>query len=83
MIVVTGATGRLGGLTVERLLAQRPASEVGVSVRSPEKATALAERGVQVRAGDYTDPESMTRSLEGARTVLLVSASVFGINVEA
>jgi NAD(P)H dehydrogenase (quinone) len=78
MIVVTGATGRLGGLTVERLLAQLPASEIGVSVRSPEKAAELAERGVQVRPGDYTDPESMARSVEGARTVLLVSASVFG-----
>lgn len=78
MIVVTGATGRLGGLTVEQLLARVPASEVGVSVRSPEKAAALADRGVRVRDGDYTDVESLVTSFEGARVVLLVSAATFG-----
>jgi uncharacterized protein YbjT (DUF2867 family) len=78
MIIVTGATGRLGGLTVQRLLEKIPAGELGVSVRSPEKAVALADRGVRVRAGDYTDGESLATSFEGARTVLLVSAATFG-----
>lgn len=78
MIVVTGATGRLGGLTVDRLLERVPADQLGVSVRSPGKAAGLAERGVRVRAGDYTDLTSLTGSFEGASTVLLVSASVFG-----
>jgi len=78
VIVVTGATGRLGGLTVERLLAQVPAGGVGVSVRSPEKAVDLAERGVRVRPGDYTDVDSLAASFEGARVVLLVSAATFG-----
>ena len=78
MIVVTGATGRLGGLTVERLLGQVPAGELAVSVRSPEKLAGLAERGVRVRPGDYTDGESLVSSFEGARTLLLVSAATFG-----
>lgn len=78
MIVVTGATGRLGGLTVERLLERLPASEVGVSVRDPAKAAALAERGVRVRAGDYSDPDGLVTAFEGARTVLLVSGSALG-----
>jgi NAD(P)H dehydrogenase (quinone) len=76
MIVVTGATGRLGGLAVERLL-ERDA-EVAVSVRTPDKAARLAARGVEVRRGDYTDPDLLASSFAGARTVLLVSAATFG-----
>lgn len=78
MIIVTGATGRLGGLVVERLLAQRPASEVGVSVRDPAKAEALAARGVRVRAAAYDDGAALRESLAGARTVLLVSGHALG-----
>jgi NAD(P)H dehydrogenase (quinone) len=78
MIVVTGATGQLGGLTLQNLLAQRPASELAVSVRSPEKVADLAARGVRVRAGDYTDADSLVSSFEGGRVLFLVSASVFG-----
>jgi NAD(P)H dehydrogenase (quinone) len=81
MIVVTGATGRLGGLTLDRLLERVPADQLGASVRTPEKAARYAEQGVRVRAGDYTDPDAMTRSLEGASTVLLVSGSTFGPEV--
>jgi NAD(P)H dehydrogenase (quinone) len=78
MIVVTGATGQLGGLVVEKLLAA--GSEVGVSVRSADKARGLAERGVRVReAAAYDDLAAMSASLEGARTVLVVSPPVMGL----
>ena len=49
MIIVTGATGQLGRRIVERLLTRVPAHQVGVSVRDPGKAQALADRGVRVR----------------------------------
>src|ERR1700712_383244 len=80
MIVVTGATGRLGGLIVDRLREQRPADELGVSVRDPQKALALAGSGgrVRVRAGGSPGVGGLAASFEGARTVLLVSASTFG-----
>jgi uncharacterized protein YbjT (DUF2867 family) len=78
MIVITGATGQLGGLVAERLLERRPAAEVGVSVRAPENARGLAERGVRVRPGDYGDPASLRHAFEGASTVLIVSASTHG-----
>ena len=42
MIIVTGATGKLGREIVERLMQHVPASEIGVSVRDPAKARALA-----------------------------------------
>jgi len=78
MIVVTGATGLLGGAVVERLLGKVPATEIGVSVRDPAKATALAERGVRVRRGDYDDAASLAHAFEGAEQLLLVSAAATG-----
>ncbi|OJH36920.1 SDR family oxidoreductase [Cystobacter ferrugineus] len=75
MIVITGATGQLGHLIVEKLLARVPVEQVGVSVRDPEKAQDLAARGVRVRRGDFTDPKSLTQAFEGASQVLLVSSN--------
>lgn len=75
MIIITGATGRLGGLIVERLLQRVPATEVGVSVRDPGKAQHLK---VRVRRGDFTEPATLAHAFEGATTVLVVSASIRG-----
>ncbi|MGW6130874.1 NAD(P)H-binding protein [Cellulomonas sp. NPDC055163] len=78
MIVLTGATGQLGSQIVERLLESVPAHTVGVSVRDPAKAAGLAERGVRVRAGDFTDPAGLRHAFEGAEQVLVVSAAIRG-----
>lgn len=78
MIVLTGATGQLGSQIVERVLERVPAHTVGVSVRDPAKAASLAERGVRVRAGDFTDPAGLRHAFEGAERVLVVSASIRG-----
>jgi NAD(P)H dehydrogenase (quinone) len=78
MIVVTGATGKLGRLVVEGLLQKVPAATVVAAVRSPEKAAALAARGVQVRHADYARPETLATALAGAEKVLLISSSEVG-----
>lgn len=78
MIVVTGAGGQLGREVVERLLARVPADQVGVSVRAPEKAAHLAERGVRVRRGDFAEPDSLAHAFEGATKVLVVSVDATG-----
>ncbi|WP_112266384.1 NmrA family NAD(P)-binding protein [Lentzea terrae] len=78
MIIVTGATGRLGQQIVEQLLAHVPAETAGVSVRDPAKAAVFAARGVRVRAGDFTDPASLDHAFEGADQVLVVSAAIRG-----
>lgn len=78
MIVITGATGRLGALIVDRLLERVPAEQVGVSVREPGRADALAARGVRVRRGDFTEPATLAEAFEGATQVLLVSVSAVG-----
>ncbi|MET8995536.1 SDR family oxidoreductase [Amycolatopsis sp. NPDC004169] len=81
MIVVTGATGHLGKLVVEGLLEKLPSDQVVAAVRTPEKAADLAERGVEVRRADYTDPASLDTALKGADKVLLVSGSEVGQRV--
>ncbi len=78
MIVVTGATGQLGSQIVQRLLDRVPATELGVSVREVGRATALVDRGVRVRQGDFTEPASLAHALEGADQVLIVSAAIRG-----
>ncbi len=78
MLIVTGANGKLGRLVVEQLLERVPAAQLGVSVRDPEKARALRERGVRVRAGDYADPATLAHAFEGASRVLVVSSNTAG-----
>ena len=75
MIVITGATGALNGATVEHLLTTVPAEEIGVAVRDVSKATRFAERGVEVRHGDYADPDSLPGAFAGADQLLLVSSN--------
>ncbi len=75
MIVVTGATGGLGGATVEHLLRRLPAERIGVSVRDETRARHFADRGVRVRRGSYEDPAALRDSFAGAEQVLLVSGN--------
>lgn len=83
MLIVTGATGRLGSRIVDNLLERVPADHVGVSVRDTASATALAARGVRVRSGDFTDPASLDHAFEGADQVLVVSPSIRGTGASA
>ncbi|MFI9161676.1 SDR family oxidoreductase [Kitasatospora aureofaciens] len=81
MYVVTGATGQLGRLVVEGLLARVPASEVAVAVRSAGKATDLAARGVDVRVVDYDEPRTLAGAFVAGDRVLLISGSEVGRRV--
>jgi NAD(P)H dehydrogenase (quinone) len=74
MIVVTGVTGKLGRVAIEDLLTRVPAEQVAALARDPRKAADLAERGVDVRRGDYEDPESMRAAFAGTDVLLLVSS---------
>lgn len=80
MIIVTGATGKLGSAVVENLLQYVPAAQLAVSVREPDQALSLAARGINVRHGDFDQPETLVRSFSGADRLLLISAS--GIEYE-
>lgn len=75
MIVVTGATGKLGRQIVEQLLEKLPADQVAASTRDVGKADDLARRGVRVRPGDFAQPASLASAFEGASQLLLVSSN--------
>jgi NAD(P)H dehydrogenase (quinone) len=78
MIVVTGASGQLGRLVIEGLLKKVPAESIAAVVRNPAQAEDLAARGVQVRQGDYDQPETLARAFEGADKLLLISGNAVG-----
>ncbi|MFD4584001.1 NAD(P)H-binding protein [Streptomyces sp. NPDC058423] len=81
-IVVTGATGRLGRLVVERLLETGvPAAGIAAVVRDKEKAADLAARGVELRLADYDDPATLTGAFRVGDRVLLVSGNEVGRRV--
>ena len=75
MIVITGATGKLGKLIVEALISRIPSDQIGVSVRDPEKAAGLEQQGVRVRIGDFSQPETLLNAFEGASQLLIVSSN--------
>ena len=76
---VTGASGHLGRLAVQELLARGvPSSDIVAIVRTRGKVTDLARRGVDVRLADYTRPDTLRAALVGVNRLLLVSSSAAG-----
>jgi len=75
-IIVSGASGQLGALAVEELLARGvdPRDLILVS-RTPEELSAYAQRGAATRFGDFTQPESLPAAYEGGTRLLLISIS--------
>lgn len=73
-MLVTGATGKLGTKVVETLLKTVPASQLVVSVRNPEMADKLRTRGVEVRHGDFDQPETLDTAFAGIDRLLIISA---------
>ena len=71
MILVTGATGKVGSEAVRALRQQ--GVPVRAFVRSPEKAQRLAQAGADVAEGDLGDPSTLDRAMAGVTGVILVS----------
>jgi len=81
-IAVTGATGQLGRLIVEDLIARGVAPDQVVATgRSTERLADLAEQGVRTVAASYEDVASLTAAFEGVDTLVLVSGSEVGQRV--
>ena len=73
-LLITGATGKFGTKVMEILLKTVPAEHLAVSVRNPEKAEALRAQGVDVRQGDFDQPETLDAAFAGIDRLLLISA---------
>nr|WP_078972657.1 SDR family oxidoreductase [Streptomyces antibioticus] len=76
-IVVTGATGQLGRLTVGALLRRGiPAADIIATGRDIAGIKDLADRGITVRRADFADTDGLAEAFAGAERLLLISASV-------
>lgn len=75
-IVITAASGQLGRLTVEALLARGvPASDIVATSRDVSRIEDFADRGVVVRRADFAEPDSLPAAFEGADKLLLISTT--------
>jgi len=73
-IMITGANGHLGRLVLGFLEKEIPVSKIAVSVRKPGKAKDLMDRGIEVRQGDFDDPEGLEKTFQGIDRLLIISA---------
>lgn len=75
---VTGATGQLGRLVLGELLGKVAAGDVVAIGRDISKLADFGEKGVQLRAADYDQPETLAPALAGVDRLLLISGSALG-----
>jgi len=73
-ILVTAATGHLGGAVVDFLTTRVPAGAVTAMARDVAKAEHLKAKGVAVRQGDYYDKASLLAAFKDIDTLLFVSS---------
>lgn len=75
-ILVTGATGQLGRLIIDRLLARGAApSDIVAGARTPANVDVAGIRAVEL---DYDQPATIAAALVGIDRVVLVSSSAVG-----
>jgi NAD(P)H dehydrogenase (quinone) len=76
ILLVTGASGHLGGRVLAHLLdTQRiPAGRLVAGTRTPAALADFAGRGVAVRRIDFEDPASLASGLAGIQRMLLISS---------
>ena len=72
--LVAGITGNVGGAAARRLLEE--GHTVRALVRDPQKAAEWAQKGVEVRQGDFTDPAAVAAALEGVAGAYLMMPPV-------
>jgi uncharacterized protein YbjT (DUF2867 family) len=69
-ILITGATGNIGGEVVQRLIEKN--APIRGLVRDPKKATKLTQQGIELAVGDLSQPETLEAALQGIEKAFLV-----------
>jgi nucleoside-diphosphate-sugar epimerase len=77
-VLVTGATGFVGGRLVDHLLAR--GDTVTALVRSPDRAAPLSERGVRLIAGDLANHDALATAVTGQDVIYHVAGLVGAID---
>ena len=76
MVLVTGATGFLGGHLTKGLVEK--GYNVRALVRDPSKGDRLKSRGAELVKGDMTNPESLKEATKGVETVINLVGVISG-----
>lgn len=78
-IAIIGATGQLGGHTINALLERGiPASDILALGRSTERLATLAQRGLRTASLDLDDVDATAATLAGVDKLLLISVGMPG-----
>ncbi|HAR7074413.1 TPA: isoflavone reductase [Staphylococcus aureus] len=72
-IMITGATGQLANYAIEYVQAFNPEANIYGLVRKQEQVEQLAQRGLNVRIGDYADQESLIKAFKDIDRLLFIS----------
>lgn len=73
-ILVTGATGHLGGAVIETLLKKIPSGRISILTRKEEKQSQFKAKGFNAFIGSYEDITSLEKAMEDVEIVLLISS---------
>src|SRR6266478_9382523 len=76
MILIVGASGRLGSVVAERLLAQGKA--VRLMTRTPSNLVHLKQQGAEVVSGDLRNPAALLSACRGVEQVLAAARALDG-----
>ncbi|MBX9456189.1 MAG: SDR family oxidoreductase [Rhizobium sp.] len=73
-LLVTGASGKLGQLVLDALLARGVnAADIVATTRDPARLATYAAQGIEVRKADFDDAEATRKAFEGSDRVALIS----------
>jgi NAD(P)H dehydrogenase (quinone) len=81
-LLITGASGALGRLTAQELLAEHDTDGLILVSRTPEALGDVSEQRADVRYGDFAEPDSLPDAFAGAERMLLISASDVEVRAE-
>ncbi|KAL7953627.1 hypothetical protein V8C34DRAFT_320719 [Trichoderma compactum] len=77
-ILVTGAGGYLGGITLDLLVEKLPASQLAAISRDPAtKLKRFADKGVSTYKADYNDYDALLAAFQGIEKVMMIGAHAF------
>lgn len=80
-VLVTGASGQLGGAVIQHLLGTYnfDANRLIVGSRNIGKLGGLADKGIELRTADFDDVSSLESAFSGVDTVLVVSTDALAV----
>lgn len=81
-IGISGAGGQLGRQATDLLLERVAPGDLVLVTRDPTQLGAYAEKGADVRAGNYDDPDGLRTAYRGVDRLLLISGADVGRRVQ-